>query len=96
MKFTVSALWNGRRESIDWVDGYLVGGPDELAHRIQQEAAALEGLRVAFPTMAGTTTDHLDDPFSALRIFMRVLGDDLVATGNVPVAPEPGGSRVVY
>lgn len=90
--FTIRGKYNGRETEITWDNGTLTG--DEfLVRRLQREAEAMEGHLVAFPTMGGTTHNHLQDSLSALYLILEQFEEVFESHGDVPQLPDvPDGA----
>lgn len=85
--FTIKGKYHGRGIEITWKNGTLIG--DELfIQMLRFEAKALEGCLVAFPTMGGTTQNHLQDPFSALYLIIELIDEVYESLGDVPNLPD--------
>jgi hypothetical protein len=87
MSYTVRGLLNGERVTITWEDGVLSG--DAVAvELLELRARALEGREVGPPTGPFTVRRHLANPLSTVFLIRALLGDEITASGEVPI-PSP-------
>lgn len=77
----------GREAQVTWDQG-VITGDNELVKRITMGARALEGIDVSFPTMEGTTYNHLANPLSALYLIRNTFDEVLCSKGKVPQLPR--------
>ncbi|QRG65974.1 hypothetical protein [Brevibacillus choshinensis] len=90
--FTIKGKYNGKETEVTWDNGTLTGD-DFLVRSLHCEADAMEGHLVAFPTMVGTTHNHLQDPLSSLYLILEQFEEVYESHGDVPQLPDvPDGA----
>lgn len=83
--FTIKGKYHGREAEIT--------GDEFFIRMLQCEAEAMEGHLVDFPTMGGTTHNHLRDPLSAHYLIMELFEEVYESCGDIPRLPDvPDGA----